>query len=1487
MTSPGFSVDQLMELAGLSVACAVATAFPREKYEARPSVLLVCGPGNNGGDGLVAARHLYHFGYEAHVIYPKPNVKEQLFVWAPDEQQRPVWAYDMSDADGLPGNAASDRRLFFSVLFAHGFARVLSKLASAPLERVKICAQVGGSRPLTTCSDLLQQQGIRSLWRGSATHVTASILGGFGRLSALRTTQMWMMPGGDRHYQGFEGYLRRCSFLYMSGAGALILVYPLDVAYTCLAADTKGQFRGLLHFFSETRRRHGLLNLYRGLPLCLLTALPYISIATALHDTLAPWLMTQMGHRPSVDPKSLQPGDLFWLVRHGAPAHLYPWNLVVGAASGFVAQTVTYPLDTLRRRWQHTCAGPRASMPPSLKDCAKSIYAKGDLKVFYRGLSLNSLKLIPELLVLSGVYFVINASGNFAARRGQTEDWSRRNAILGRTEANLDTPPQPEKVARAGGSGGKGLLISLTAPKMCAAHFKGRHFLGGRFVPPGILEKYRLKLPEYPGSTSKRCKMCRLKVAICRQDMDVKEHAEPVKVLGELVKVDPADRAASRPPSQASTAAGTFSRPPTAGDSRPSSAVVSRGLPFRPSSAVARSTRPASARPATNTGDARPSSAVPRSTRPASARPPSTGHDLSSRLDSHTCSDTWNAGDARPSSAVPRSTRPASARPPSTGDTWNAGDARLDQMDAPWELEMEVAEINGEAVDDVAVSGSRLRTSRVSGTSAHSEVEFLYEGQPLGSSPELPDVPEPEIAPPSPKSEALLSPRPPAPVAKSLEEEDSEEDSTTHLELKPMQGYFSILAVRELFDLLDEERKGFVTRRELLFALNARQEVYRAFCRFYIQVEEEYMYWCDQVGQDPLPPGGVPPPEADNPRFVDDWRHVRREVEVRETEWQGEVKRFIFQDLERSLAGRKSLIIRKSLEFLDEACKQTALLRAPQAVAVLHQKCNKITLEILVNYFKMQGLLMEFRTAPILSTLPADLPSWVDQEPVLSLEDRTDAQEAQDMAKDAVDAANEEEELGIQEETLDPLAADDEDSASIGETLEDQSAPRRTQTLPNSEEEVDDVDEVLDPEDSDEESLQAALRAADEEAAEAFQPGVYVTTCRCLVLRTFDVIEPQIGDIITEFQAGKFFNAMSFQLVPQQRRLRAALAQPADGWIDVIDFGTNQSFVERAEPSAQVQYHPRKHDGTDDEKELAPLYTRKEDGPGLYVLKRMVFVSPSCGNVEPHDAEIVDELDEGTLVRVEEVAYLRHERRVRARIAYPAGWITLFSQQTRRRFAAKVDEQEEENSLENEMNLWEEEDARTPSRRSNAAAASLHEEDARTPSGRSNPSAASLHEEDARTPSRRSNASAASLREEDARTPSRRSNASAASLHEEEDARTPSRRSNTSASSLHEEEDARTPSGRSNASEDARTPSRRSNTSVASLHEEGYGHAGSDGSGSWHQSGSGSGYGHSRSYRSHDSGSFRSDYGRSRSSSRSIGDSSSRTPSNSRARRGR
>ena len=42
-------------------------------------------------------------------------------------------------------------------------------------------------------------------------------------------------------------------------------------------------------------------------------------------------------------------------------------------------------------------------------------------------------------------------------------------------------------------------LVSLTAPKPCVKYFKGRHFLGGRFLTKSILDKYGLDEPYYPG----------------------------------------------------------------------------------------------------------------------------------------------------------------------------------------------------------------------------------------------------------------------------------------------------------------------------------------------------------------------------------------------------------------------------------------------------------------------------------------------------------------------------------------------------------------------------------------------------------------------------------------------------------------------------------------------------------------------------------------------------------------------------------------------------------------------------------------------------------------------------------------------------------------------------------------------------------------------------------------------------------------------------
>ncbi|XP_052787194.1 NAD(P)H-hydrate epimerase-like [Mya arenaria] len=71
-TEYAFSVDQLMELAGYSCAVAIAKCYPVEEMtKDNHAVLVCCGPGNNGGDGLVCSRHLKMFGYKPTIFYPK------------------------------------------------------------------------------------------------------------------------------------------------------------------------------------------------------------------------------------------------------------------------------------------------------------------------------------------------------------------------------------------------------------------------------------------------------------------------------------------------------------------------------------------------------------------------------------------------------------------------------------------------------------------------------------------------------------------------------------------------------------------------------------------------------------------------------------------------------------------------------------------------------------------------------------------------------------------------------------------------------------------------------------------------------------------------------------------------------------------------------------------------------------------------------------------------------------------------------------------------------------------------------------------------------------------------------------------------------------------------------------------------------------------------------------------------------------------------
>ncbi|KAJ8921835.1 hypothetical protein NQ315_008467 [Exocentrus adspersus] len=112
-----YSVDQLMELAGLSCATAIAKSYPKEQLEGK-SVLVCCGPGNNGGDGLVCARHLKLFEYKPVVYYPKRTDK-QLY----NDLTHQVISMNIPLTECLPEKASFEKEfgLIVDALFGFSF----------------------------------------------------------------------------------------------------------------------------------------------------------------------------------------------------------------------------------------------------------------------------------------------------------------------------------------------------------------------------------------------------------------------------------------------------------------------------------------------------------------------------------------------------------------------------------------------------------------------------------------------------------------------------------------------------------------------------------------------------------------------------------------------------------------------------------------------------------------------------------------------------------------------------------------------------------------------------------------------------------------------------------------------------------------------------------------------------------------------------------------------------------------------------------------------------------------------------------------------------------------------------------------------------------------------------------------------------------------------------------------------------------------------
>ena len=146
----GASLDSLMENAGLAVA---DYARRRLGATAGARVLVLVGPGNNGADGLVAARHLRRWGAEvtACLLTRRPDIDPKLDL----ARDYGVSILDLADGAGWADYDAllSRSHLVIDAILGTGRSRPLQGVVRESLLRVA-AAREKGSRPLLLALDL-------------------------------------------------------------------------------------------------------------------------------------------------------------------------------------------------------------------------------------------------------------------------------------------------------------------------------------------------------------------------------------------------------------------------------------------------------------------------------------------------------------------------------------------------------------------------------------------------------------------------------------------------------------------------------------------------------------------------------------------------------------------------------------------------------------------------------------------------------------------------------------------------------------------------------------------------------------------------------------------------------------------------------------------------------------------------------------------------------------------------------------------------------------------------------------------------------------------------------------------------------------------------------------------------------------------------------------------------------------------------------------
>ena len=282
----------------------------------------------------------------------------------------------------------------WKTLTAGGIAGIVSRTAVSPLERLKILYQVqhvtGHDKQVKYTTQyqslkrILREEGIRGFFRGNGANcIRVFPYTGVQFLSMSEYSKAWKAFTGRKSLSAWEKQFVGG----FSGVTSVLVTYPLDMVRGRLTAQGGAveavQYKGLMDGCQQILRSEGVRGLYAGISPTLIGIYPYVALNYTTYETL----------------KEYAPyGDTF------------TWRIFAGSIAGTTGQTVSYPLDLLRRRFQLQ-AMPGNPLPESKRyknvpDAFRTIYRTEGILGFYKGFLINFVKTAPTIAIM---FFVNDA----------------------------------------------------------------------------------------------------------------------------------------------------------------------------------------------------------------------------------------------------------------------------------------------------------------------------------------------------------------------------------------------------------------------------------------------------------------------------------------------------------------------------------------------------------------------------------------------------------------------------------------------------------------------------------------------------------------------------------------------------------------------------------------------------------------------------------------------------------------------------------------------------------------------------------------------------------------------------------------------------------------------------------------------------------------------------------------------------------------------